>query len=393
MATPCSSIDDGGPTAVAVIAAAGRGRRMGDGPPKQYRLLGGQAVLWHAVQRFQHCHRVHGIVPVIHAEDADRYAAAMAGHEFDKLRAPVLGGAERVDSVRAALEALTAADDLVLIHDAVRPWVTAGLIERVAVAAAAGGAAIPAVPVTETIKVVEGGIVRDSPRRSRLWAAQTPQGFRRELLVRAFAAAPAGEPATDESSMVERIGAQVRVVEGEYQNVKITTPEDLQRTPQVSGEMRVGTGYDVHAFADGRRLVLGGVDIAHELGLAGHSDADVLTHAVIDALLGAAGLGDIGRFFPDTDAAYAGISSLILLERVRERLREAGARVVNVDAVVMAQAPRLNPHVEAMVAALAHALRIDPRRVWIKATTTEGLGFVGRREGIAAQAVALLQVL
>lgn len=378
-------------TAVVIVPAAGRGRRMGEGEPKQYRRLQGRSVLWHTLARLQASPRIHGIVVAIQAEDGDRFAAVLAAGGLDKVRSPVTGGSERVDSVRAGLQSLAPRDQLVLVHDAVRPWVSLDLIGRIVDGAAAHGAVVPVLPVTETVKVVEGGRVAATPRRSRLYHAQTPQGFRRDLLVRAYAAAEASaEPATDDSGLVERLGVPVHAVPGESVNAKITTLEDLPASDGAEG-LRVGTGYDVHAFAEGRRLVLGGVPIPADRGLLGHSDADVLTHAIIDALLGAARLGDIGRLFPDTDMAYAGISSLLLLERVRDLLQGQGVSLVNLDAVVLAQTPRLAPHVEAMAAALATALRVDPERISLKATTTEGLGFVGRREGIAAQAVALVR--
>ena len=359
---------------------------MGEGPAKQYRLLGGRPVLWHTLARLQASPRIGRIIAAIHAEDEERFGRISSDPLLDKLQAPVFGGSTRSESVRAGLEAL-AAEEVVLVHDAVRPWVSTDLIERIAVAED-HGAAVPALPVTETIKVVDGGRVLESPDRSRLFRAQTPQGFRRSLLDAAFRSPAPGPQPTDEASMLERAGIPVHVVRGEEANVKITHPEDLR----VAAEVRTGIGYDVHPFAAGRPLVLGGVTIRSDRGLLGHSDADVLTHAVIDALLGAAGLGDIGRLFPDDDPEYEGISSLVLLARVRDRLRAVAAEVVNVDAVVMAQAPKLAPHAGAMAEALAGALGIDPGRISVKATTTERLGFVGRQEGMAAQAVASVRL-
>ena len=374
-------------TAAAIVPAAGRGRRMGEGPAKQYRLLGGRPVFWHTLARLQASPRIGRIIAAIHGDDEERFGRIASDPLLDKLQAPVIGGSTRSESVRAGLEAL-ADEGLVLVHDAVRPWVSTDLIERVAAAAEEHGAAVPALPVTETIKVVDGGRVLESPDRRRLFRAQTPQGFRRSLLEAAFRSPPPGPPPTDEASMLERAGIPVHVVRGEEENVKITHPEDLR----TAAEVRTGVGYDVHAFAAGRTLVLGGVTIPSDRGLAGHSDADVLTHAVIDALLGAAGLGDIGRLFPDDDPEYEGISSLVLLARVRDHLRALAAEVVNVDAVVLAQAPKLAPHARAMVEALGGALEIDPGRISVKATTTERLGFIGRQEGMAAQAVASVRL-
>ena len=375
-------------TAAVIVPAAGRGTRMGEGVAKQYRLLGTRPVLWHTLDRLQASARIDRMVVAIHAEDGERFREVAEDPRFSKLQEPVLGGSTRSDSVRAGLRALPDDGELVLVHDAVRPWVSAELIERVVEASAEHGAAVPALPVTETIKVVEGDRVIESPDRSRLYRAQTPQGFRRALLEAALGSSGVGPPPTDEASALERTGIPVRMVRGERENVKITHPADLR----IAGEARAGLGSDVHAFAAGRPLILGGIPVPADRGLAGHSDADVLTHAVIDALLGAAGLGDIGRLFPDDDPAYEGISSLVLLERVADRLRAVGAEVVNVDAVVMAEAPKVAPHAGAMAEALAGALGIAPGRISVKATTTEGLGFIGRQEGIAAQAVASVRV-
>jgi len=367
--------------------------------PKQYRLLAGRPVLWHTLTRFESCPHIDGMVLVVHPEDRGLCEELVLGQgAFAKLRAVVEGGAERRDSVRAGVRATGDGDEIVLVHDAVRPLVSDALIERVVAAAAQHGAAVPALPAAETVKEVVDGRVVATPDRQRLWLAQTPQGFRREVLVAAMALVPEDQPAMDEATVVERAGnCPVHIVEGERDNVKITSAGDLERLAgrlgqERGGGLRVGTGYDVHQLVRNRPLVLGGVPVPFDLGLAGHSDADVLTHAIIDALLGAAGLGDIGRLFPDTDEAFRDISSLVLLEEVARRLSAAGARVVNVDAVVMAQAPKLSPHIADMAAALARCLGTAPGAISVKATTTEHLGFVGRQEGIAAQAVALLSM-
>jgi 2-C-methyl-D-erythritol 4-phosphate cytidylyltransferase/2-C-methyl-D-erythritol 2,4-cyclodiphosphate synthase len=382
-------------TTTVIIPAAGRGRRFGvDSTPKQYRLLQGRPILWHTLQCFQVNPSVQAIVVAIHPDDQDVFQGFAS--EFSKLRPAVLGGAERTDSVRAALDGLPAAtgEELVLVHDAVRPWVSIDLVNAVITAALQHGAAIPVMLVTETVKVVHEGLVVGSPVRSTLYNAQTPQGFRRDILEQAFSMAldpsRAAMPATDEASLLERAGFIVHTIPGEVGNVKITTAADLPGT--ASTELRVGTGYDVHALAAGRELILGGIRIAADAGLTGHSDADVLTHAVIDALLGGARMGDIGRLFPDSDPSYAGIDSLLLLEQVRDRLYGQSIEIINIDAVIMAQAPKLAPHVDAMCAALALALEVSVHRMSVKATTTERLGFVGRQEGIAAQATALVRV-
>ena len=385
--------------AVVIIPAAGRGRRMGGEVPKQYLPLAGRPLLWHTLAALERSPLVEALILAVRPED-QAYAATLAA-DFPRVRSLVAGGEERADSVRAALAATTPADELILVHDAVRPFVSPALLERVVEATSQRGAAVPALPVRETIKVVEAGQVIETPPRSRLWAAQTPQGFRRSLLLEAFGRPSAGGLATDEAMLVEQLGYPVQVVAGEAANLKVTTPEDLDwaewwLTKGAEGQMgsrtmRVGQGYDVHRLEAGRELVLGGVQIPFERGLAGHSDADVLIHAIMDALLGAAGLGDIGRLFPDTDARYRGISSLVLLQQVGEHLAQVGAQVVNIDATLLAQRPRISPHVPEMIRRMAAALQVDPEHLSIKATTNEGLGFVGREEGIAAHAVALVE--
>lgn len=384
--------------AVAIIPAAGQGRRMGGEVPKQYLPLEGRPLLWHTLSALERSPLIRALILAVRPEDRQLAEQLAAG--FAKVRCLVPGGEERGDSVRAGLGATNADDGIVLVHDAVRPFVSLSLIERVVAAAREWGAAIPALLVRETIKVVGDGQVVETPPRSRLRAAQTPQGFRRSLLLEAFGRQEGGTPATDEAMLVERLGHPVRVVEGEVENLKITTPEDLAWAAwwlqhSAGGQMqmssvRVGQGYDVHRLEVGRALVLGGVTIPFERGLAGHSDADVLIHAIMDALLGAAGLGDIGRLFPDTDPRYRGISSLLLLQEVGARLQQEGAHILNIDATLLAQRPRVAPHVPEMIARMAGALQLEPGRLSVKATTTECLGFVGREEGIAAQAVALI---
>jgi 2-C-methyl-D-erythritol 4-phosphate cytidylyltransferase/2-C-methyl-D-erythritol 2,4-cyclodiphosphate synthase len=388
---------------VAVIAAGGQGTRMGQGQPKQYLSLGGRPLLWHSLSCFEASPLVHRVILVVRADDADycRHQVLEPGG-FRKVDRLVAGGEERWESVRAGVQATGIEDEVIVVHDAVRPFASQALISRVVAEAAVHGAAIAAVPVKETIKVADQGKVVQTPDRAGLWSAQTPQAFRRPLLLEGYAAMGGGPPPTDEATLVERLGWAVYLVPGEHQNLKITTPEDLawaewwleqegSANVQRRG-LRVGQGYDVHRLEGGRRLILGGVEIPFTSGLVGHSDADVLVHALIDALLGAVAGGDIGQLFPDTDPQYLGISSLVLLERVHRLLQARRAEVLNVDAVVMAQRPRLAPHVPSMVANLAAALGLAPERVSVKATTTERLGFVGREEGISAQAVALVMM-
>jgi 2-C-methyl-D-erythritol 4-phosphate cytidylyltransferase / 2-C-methyl-D-erythritol 2,4-cyclodiphosphate synthase len=282
----------------------------------------------------------------------------------------------------------------VLIHDAARPFLSRRLVIDVLRAAAADGAATAALPMNETVKRGEDGWVRETVDRAALHRIQTPQAFRRSTLEEAHRAAVRNRfRGTDDAVLVERLGARVRLVAGDAWNVKVTVPEDITVAEALlnrgdRGAPRVGIGFDAHRFAAGRTLVLGGVAIDHPRGLLGHSDADVVAHAVMDALLGAAGCGDIGRHFPPTDPGYAGANSLLLLRRVREMIGQRGWRPAQVDVVVMAEAPHLAPHVPAMREALAAALDVSPENVNVKATTLEGMGAFGREEGIGAHAVA-----
>lgn len=385
---------------VAIVAAAGRGRRMPGDIPKQFRLLSGKPVLWHTLRRLNEIPRVSRIIVVGHEQDSELHDAVAGYGELSKVDGMVFGGSERRDSVLAGVRRTSLDEEIILVHDGVRPRFSRDLADRVIDAALSEGAAVAAVAATDTVKIASEGLVLETPDRDSVWQAQTPQAFRRELLLQAFDVTPSIK-ATDESTLVERIGHQVRLVEGEYDNVKITTEQDLKlmqwqyeagQESSSGGTLRVGQGYDVHRLVEGRRLILAGLEIPHTKGLLGHSDADVLTHAAIDALLGAAGMGDIGRLFPDSDPAYKDISSLVLLQQVGARLAEAGARIVNIDVVVMAQTPKLQPHISVMESTLAHHLAVSPHHISIKATTTEGLGFVGRAEGIAAQAVASIML-
>ncbi len=385
--------------AAAIVPAGGTGSRMAASQPKQYLPLLGQAVIVHTLDRLQSCPAIGAIIVVVRPEDMQLCTRAGVSRErFSKLRVIVPGGCERWASVRAGMRQTQSSDHIIVVHDAVRPFVTPALVERVAHAARLHGAAVAALPVTETIKQSDGRVIRCTLDRSRLWKAQTPQAFRRDWLLAAHESAGHRPIATDDAMLVEQMGRPVQLVPGDACNLKITTREDLEWAEfQLNREhgmaataLRIGQGYDVHALVPDRPLVLGGISIPFERGLAGHSDADVLTHAVIDALLGAVGEGDIGRLFPDTDQRYAGIRSIELLRKTWERLAARGARIVNVDAILTAQRPRLSCHLPAMVEVLSGTLQMPTDRVSVKATTTEHLGFVGREEGIAAQAVALV---
>ncbi|MEA3401067.1 MAG: 2-C-methyl-D-erythritol 4-phosphate cytidylyltransferase [Armatimonadota bacterium] len=390
------------PEAAAVIAAAGRGTRFGGPIPKVFVPLGGRPMLQWSLQAYTACGRVSAIVLVVPPDLLDR--AAEIAEDDPRLVGIVPGGQERPESVRAGLEALRErSPEIVCVHDGARPLVDRGTIERSIDVALRRGAAIAAVPATDTIKrCAPDGRIEDTPPRGELYHAQTPQTFRYDLLMEAYERAPReGLDVTDDAQLVERMGHPVYLSEGHRDNLKITTREDLARAEwllrrragrEVSA-MRVGTGYDVHAFAEGRALILGGVRVEHERGLAGHSDADVLFHAISDALLGAAALGDIGTHFPDSDPRYAGADSAELAARVVKMLADQGFRPANVDATVICQRPKLAPHIDAMRAKIASALGIDASAVSVKATTTERLGFEGRGEGIAAQATVLIAPL
>lgn len=393
MTVPGDGVD-----AAAVIVAAGRGTRFGGPLPKVFVPLAGRPMVEWSLSAYESCEEIGETVLVVSADFLDRARTIADG--YPKVTAVVPGGEERPDSVLAGLQALRgAAPEVVCVHDGARPLIDEGGIVRSIEVAREHGAAVTAIPATDTIKqCAEDGRIEATPLRCHLYHAQTPQSFRYAVLMDAYERARAGEMAvTDDASLVEQMGHPVYVSMGHRDNFKITTPEDharaewlLGRRDRMQDGLRIGSGYDVHALVEGEDLVLGGVRIDHERGLRGHSDADVLFHAICDALLGAAALGDIGRYFPDSDPALKGADSAKLAEQVATILAEAGFRPVNVDATVICQRPRLAPHIDAMRANIARALRLAADAVSVKATTTEGLGFAGRGEGIAAEAVALI---
>lgn len=394
-----------------VIPAAGQARRFGSGENKIWAPLAGRAVVEWALSAFQAHPDVATMVLVASAGELER--ARAVARSYSKVTAVVPGGETRAASVRGGLEALPADIEIVLAHDAARPLVTPEVITRVIDATAQFGAAVPGLPLADTVKRVDArGIVRATvPRNDSvqgialtgLTAVQTPQGALRTHLHAAYATYDfaRAEP-TDEAAMLEATGVQVAVVPGDPANIKITRPEDLQWAHRLLAgraagehimEYRTGFGYDVHAFAPPeaeRPLYLGGVRIPHDRGLDGHSDADVLLHAICDALLGAASLGDIGVLFPNTDPAYHDVSSRILLTAVGQRVQEAGWQIVNIDATVLAEVPRLMPYRPEILQAIGACLGLPPERISVKATTSERMGFVGRREGIACWAVATI---
>lgn len=367
---------------IAIIVAAGRGKRLGSSLPKQFLKVRGRTILEMSVEAFEQNKYVDEIFVAANADYSELTEKLCRG--FSKLKKIVAGGAERQDSVRAALDCLQGDDGIVLVHDAARPFVSEAVINAVIEGTADFGAAIPTVPAKDTIRQVDGTGSR-TLQRETLACVQTPQGFRISLLKHAFEKAQAeGFLGTDDASLVERMGINISMVQGEDANRKITTREDLET------EMRIGTGYDVHRLVGGRPLVLCGEQIPHEKGLLGHSDADVALHALMDAMLGAAGLGDIGKHFPDTDERYRGISSMKLLQKTAELLREAGYFLGNADITIIAQRPKIAGYIPKMRVNIAEIMNCDENKINIKGTTTEKLGFVGREEGIASEAVCIL---
>jgi 2-C-methyl-D-erythritol 4-phosphate cytidylyltransferase/2-C-methyl-D-erythritol 2,4-cyclodiphosphate synthase len=419
-----------------VILAAGQGERMGTPLNKAFLPLGDRPLLLHSIATFEAAVAVDKYIVVAHPDDMAFCRVLLAPYDLKKLADVVAGGLSRQESAAAGVRALSMDYGLVAVHDAARPllsvWLLNGAVERIRAGRATGGQAVDAlvvaVPVNDTVKVVDSeGVVRETPARNGLWIAQTPQIFRRDLLLRAYAEAERdGYVGTDDASLVERLGVTVKVYPGSYDNFKVTTPEDLRAAQAMLGQgalhpgstgyhsaslpgsvapvaevsppasvttaaaaaVRVGIGYDVHPFDSGRTLVLGGVKIPGGPGLAGHSDADVVLHALMDACLGAAGLRDIGHHFPPGDSRWQDAPSLALLAGVRSILAAAGYAFCQADLMIAAEAPKLSPHVEAMQQRIGAVLGVPAGNVGIKATTCEGMGFVGRGEGIAAWAVA-----
>ena len=379
-------------TCAAVIVAAGSATRM-QGIDKMLVPLAGVPVVLRSVRALAASDCIDSLVIVTRTECMETLRTLCA--EVSKPVTVVAGGASRPESVLAGLAALPDGTELAAIHDGARPLVTQAVIAEAVEAAERCGAAAPAVPVHDTIKQAENGLVRATPERKTLFAVQTPQVFDVKLLKTVLRAAmERGIALTDDCSAVEAAGKPVVLTQGCEENLKITTPVDLTLAEAILKRrktMRIGHGYDVHRLTEGRRLILGGVEIPFERGLDGHSDADVLVHALMDALLGAAGLRDIGVLFPDNDPAYKNISSMLLLDRVMLTLEHAGYAVGNVDVTVLAQRPKLKDYIPVMRENLARAMKIPLDCVNIKATTEEGLGFTGSGEGIACHAVCLLE--
>ncbi len=377
-----------------LVVAAGRGVRFGGPTPKQWLDCAGRPLLSHTLEALAAAPDLAGITVVIHPDDSALYQNAVdkAPSAAALLSSPAFGGATRQASVRKGLEALEAVQpDIVLIHDGARPFVSAGLVAR----ATAAAGRFSALAVTDTIKQVAGDRIVASPDRASLRAVQTPQAFEFPLALAAHRAASRAD-LTDDAAVVEAAGRKVHVFEGDPGNLKVTTMSDLaeaeRRLSPALTDVRVGQGFDVHAFADGDAVWLGGVSIPHSHKLEGHSDADVVLHALCDAIYGALGEGDIGAHFPPSDPQWRGAASSIFLAHAASRVRERGGVLAHLDVNLVCEAPRVGPHREAMRARIAEIAGVAIDRVGVKATTAEKLGFVGRREGVACMALATLRL-
>jgi 2-C-methyl-D-erythritol 4-phosphate cytidylyltransferase/2-C-methyl-D-erythritol 2,4-cyclodiphosphate synthase len=376
----------------AILAAGGRGLRLGHVQPKQLLVIAGRSILERSVSLLQTHPDVNEVIVALPGELVDDPPPYLLN--TSKPLRVVKGGARRQDSVAAAFRLVSERADVVVIHDAARPFASGALVARTIAAAAESGAALAALGARDTVKQVAGDVVQATLDRQTIFLAQTPQAFRRDVLRDALAVT--GD-ATDEAALAERAGHAVRIVEGEPSNIKVTTPEDLVIAEAIGREGkpartgRAGMGYDLHRLVEGRPFILGGVTIPFERGLAGHSDADAVCHAVTDAILGAAGAGDIGRHFSDTDPRWKGASSLDLLRRAVEVVHGEGLDVGNVDATVIVERPKLAPYIDQMRANLAAVLGVSIDRVSIKGKTNEGLGELGRGEALAVHAIALVR--
>jgi 2-C-methyl-D-erythritol 4-phosphate cytidylyltransferase/2-C-methyl-D-erythritol 2,4-cyclodiphosphate synthase len=377
----------------ALVVAAGQGSRFGAPLPKQYLPLGGANILRHAVAALAEHRRVANVLVAIRPEDRALFDSSVAGLAVVP---PVAGGPTRQESVRLGLEALAAyRPHRVLIHDGARPFPDQQLVDRVIDGLDKAVAAIPCLPLRDTIKRAEGGTIHETIDRSALWRAQTPQGFHFDEILAAHRAA-IGRELTDDAAVAEAAGLVPLIVDGSEDNLKVTTHEDLAAAERLiaarQGDIRVGQGFDVHPFVPGDHLWICGVRIPHGVSLSGHSDADVGLHALTDAVLGAIGAGDIGMHFPPSDPRWRGAASNQFLSHAADLVRARGGAVAAVDVTVICERPKIAPYRAAMVERIAAVLGIAPDRVSVKATTTEKLGFTGRAEGIAAQAVATVRL-
>jgi 2-C-methyl-D-erythritol 4-phosphate cytidylyltransferase/2-C-methyl-D-erythritol 2,4-cyclodiphosphate synthase len=381
----------------AILVAAGRGLRAGTGGPKQYRTIGGQTVIFRAMEAFCRHPDVFAVQPVVNPDDAAIFDEAVAGLRHQP---PTNGGATRQASVHAGLEALASEKpDIVLIHDAARPFVTSAVISRAIEAAGRTGAAVPAIAVTDTIKQVgDNELVEATPDRARLRIAQTPQAFRFDVILDAHrrAARDGRSDFTDDAALAEWVGLTVATFEGDPANMKLTTPEDFvreeARLAAQLGDIRSGTGYDVHAFGNGDHLMICGVRVPHTKGFLAHSDGDVGLHALVDAILGALADGDIGSHFPPSDIKWKGASSDQFLKYAVDRVTARGGRIANLEVTLICERPKIGPLRDIMRARIAEITGLNISRVAVKATTSERLGFTGREEGIAATASATIRL-
>jgi 2-C-methyl-D-erythritol 4-phosphate cytidylyltransferase/2-C-methyl-D-erythritol 2,4-cyclodiphosphate synthase len=381
----------------AIIVAAGRGLRAGAGGPKQYRTIGGRSVIARAMEPFCDHPQVFAVQPITNPDDVALFKEAVGDLRYNN---PANGGATRQASVHAGLEALAdQAPDIVLIHDAARPFVTPALIARAIAAAQITGAAVPAAPVTDTIKQVnDAGHVEATPDRARLRIAQTPQAFRFDVILEAHrrAAREGRSDFTDDAALAEWAGLTVATFEGDPANMKLTTPEDFvreeARLAASLGDIRMGTGYDVHAFGDGDHLMICGIRVPHTRGFLAHSDGDVGLHALVDAILGALADGDIGSHFPPSDPQWKGAASDKFLKYAVDRVTARGGRIANLEVTMICERPKIGPLRDAMREKISEISGVALSRVAVKATTSERLGFTGREEGIAATAAATIRL-
>jgi 2-C-methyl-D-erythritol 4-phosphate cytidylyltransferase / 2-C-methyl-D-erythritol 2,4-cyclodiphosphate synthase len=381
----------------AIIVAAGRGLRAGSGGPKQYRSIGGRTVISRAMEPFCRHPQIFAVQPVLNPDDAAMFNEAVSDMRYQP---PASGGATRQASVHAGLEALAnQSPDIVLIHDAARPFVTAAVISRAIDAAGLTGAAVPAIAVADTIKLIgDTGHVEATPERGRLRIAQTPQSFRYDVILDAHrrAAREGRDDFTDDAALAEWAGLTVATFEGDPANMKLTTPEDFVREEArlgaMLGDVRTGSGYDVHAFGDGDHLMICGVRVPHSRGFLAHSDGDVGLHALVDAILGALADGDIGSHFPPSDPQWKGAASHQFLKYAVDRVTARGGRIAHLDVTLICERPKIGQYRDAMRARIAEITGLNLSRVAVKATTSERLGFTGREEGIAAMASATIRL-
>lgn len=377
----------------AIIVAAGRGQRMGGEIPKQYLEIGGVPILRQTINAFINCKHIDYIQVVYHPDDQNLYEKAVFGLDLPD---PVIGGDTRQHSVLNGLAAITDLNPKnVFIHDAARPFITPGLIEKLSSSVEETGAVIPALKVTDTIKYMTDDHINNTIDREYLYRAQTPQVFDFELIYAAHQASVDRE-LTDDSAVAEQNGIKVRMIEGSENNFKITTDADLRKAELMTGktytDVRIGYGIDVHAFEEGDHVILGGIKIPHDQKLKGHSDADVALHAITDAILGAMAMGDIGEHFPPSDDKWKGANSDVFLKHAVSLVDEADGVIANIDLTIICEAPKIGPHRELIRDRISEIIDLDIKRVSVKATTTEKLGFTGKGEGIMAQAVATIRL-